>query len=325
MPVRTVSIYEVPNSYVGSGGRATISDILTMQVSDGDGFLDATEGADPGSSQNITVDGNGIDNYRFYYDDRIRIDGHNETVKTFQLQIEGVWRSFIMNDTGGSIPGADIGDTIRLRSYSNYTKIDYDDLACFAVGTLIETDRGQVAVEGLRIGDLVVTADQGLQPIRWIGRSPLTQRDLLARPHLRPIRIPRGSFGRGIPNRDLVLSPQHRVLLEGWRIELNFGTRQVFAPAIALVGSNGIEVDATCEDIEYLHLMFDHHQVIYSEGLASESFLVGDTIRSNMDQAQLAEILELFPELADNRISGVNFPARPILRNYEVQVLAAPA
>ncbi|MCA8867154.1 MAG: Hint domain-containing protein [Rhodobacteraceae bacterium] len=325
MPVRTVNIYEVPNSYVGSGGTVTISNILTMQVKDGDGFLDATESADPGSSQIITVDGNGIDDYRFYYDDRIRIDGHNETVKTFQLQIDGVWRSFIMNDTGGSIPGADIGDSISLRSYSNYTKIDYDDLACFAVGTLIETDRGQVAVEELQVGDLVVTADHGLQPIRWIGRSPLTQRDLLARPHLRPIRIPSGSFGGGIPSRDLVLSPQHRVLLEGWQIELNFGTRQVFAPANALVGSNGIKVDATCEDIEYLHLMFDQHEVIYSEGLASESFLVGDTIRNNMDRAQLAEILELFPELADNRISSVNIPARPILRNYEVQVLAASA
>ena len=74
--------------------------------------------------------------------------------------------------------------------------------------------------------------------------------------------------------------------------------------------------------VEYVHLMFDRHQLIWSEGLPSESFLVGDTIRDGLDEALLAEILELFPELADRESRpAVARPARPVLKRYEVRAL----
>jgi hypothetical protein len=324
VPTTSVKIYEVPNSYVTSGTSPTISGVFVMTVTDGDLNLDSTEGADPGSSQIITVDGDPVSFYRFYYDDSITINGGSETIKTFQLTIDGTTRSFVMNDDGPNIPGADVGTSFTLDSYSNYTPITYDSVACFAAGTRIETDRGPVPVEMLTVGDVVRTLDCGLQPIRWIGRTALTRRDLLGRPHLAPIRIARGAFGAACPTRDLVVSPQHRVLLSGWPVELAYGEAQVLAPAVALVGRPGVTRETAGDGVTYVHFMFDRHQVVLSEGMPTESFLVGETIRDGMDRDQMAEILELFPDLAG--LSGTTAPAaRPILKVREARALAVSA
>jgi len=292
-----------------------------MSVSDGDLMLDGTKNADPGSNQIMTVDGQSVSRYNFYFDDTISINGTTETIKTFQLRINGVTRSFVMNDTGTSIPGAGVGTDFTLTSFTDYTPVTYTSLLCFAGGTHILTDKGHKTVERLKVGDLVKTKDHGLQPIRWVGKAELTIRDLIARPHLCPVLIPASSFGRNVPQRDLYVSPQHRVLLGGWQVELNFGIDEVLAPAICLVGKNGIRVDVERRSVDYFHIMFDHHEVIYSEGLATESFLVGDTIQDGMDQAQLHEILELFPELGCGNAADCNEPVRPILRRFEVNTL----
>ncbi|MCB1368716.1 MAG: Hint domain-containing protein [Rhodobacteraceae bacterium] len=325
MPTTTVKIYEVPNSYVDSGTSPTISGVFTMVVVDGDTRLHDSEWSDPGSSQIITVDGGAVSSYQFYYDDQITINGGPETIKTFQLVIGGVTRSFVMNDDGPNIPGATVGTSFTLDSYSNYTSILYADIACFVKGTLIRTATGQRPVETLAIGDMVETLDNGLQPIRWIGRSDLSVRELLVRPHLRPIRIRANSFGPGLPIRDLAVSPQHRIMVDGWRLQLHLGLDQALAPAKALVGHDGISVDEDCADVSYFHFMFDRHEVVISEGLPSESFLFGDTIRDGMDLAQSREILELFPDLAALAPEADRVAARPILKRYEVAALIGNA
>ncbi len=321
MPTRTFTIYEVPNDYVATGNSPTISATFTMTVTDDDGSLEATEADDGGTSQVITVDGGGIDDYEFFYDDDITVGGGTETIKTFQLTIGGVTRSFVMNDDGDTIPGAGVGVSFTLNTYATYTPVDYTSLPCFVRGTLIGTADGDRPVEDLKVGDLIETMDQGLQPIRWIGNSPLSLRDLITRPNMRPVIIPASSFGKGYPQRDLHVSPQHRCLLGGWSVELNFGMEQALAPAKSMVGSKGIHVDTACTEVDYFHFMFDRHEVVFSEGLATESFLIGDTIREGMDQMQLQEILELFPELADMKHKKPIPPARPILRQFEVAVL----
>jgi Hint domain-containing protein len=318
---RTFTIYEVPNSYVSNGGNPTISATFTMTVTDDDGFLDATAGADSGTAQGITVDGGGIDSFEFFYDDNISIAGNTETIKTFQLTINGTTRSFVMNDNASTIPGAGVGVGFSLNSYGNYTALDYNNLPCFVRGTRIDTPDGQKLIETLRLGDLVNTLDHGPQPIRWIGSSALTMRDLLAMPHMRPVRIGANSFGVGLPSRDLLVSPQHRCLLGGWQVELHFGMEQMLAPAKSLLGRKGVSRAQNIEGVEYFHLMFDSHEIVFSEGLPTESFLVGDTIRDNMDQAQLAEILALFPELALGQDAKTSTPARPVLRSFEVAAI----
>lgn len=322
MPTRTFTIYEVPNSYVDSGTDPTISATFTMVITDDDTAIEATEAADGGTSQIITVDGAGIDSYEFFYDDIISINGGTETIKTFQMTIDGTVRSFVMNDDGATISGASVGTSFTLDSFSSYTALNYTSLPCFTRGTLILTASGNVSVEDLKVGDLIQTEDHGLQPVRWVGSTNLSGRDLLAKPHLRPIKIEAHSFGANLPARDLRISPQHRVLLGGWDVELNFGFDQVFAPAKSLTGRQGISVDTHSREVEYFHIMFDHHEVVFSEGLPTESFLVGDTIRDNMDQDQLNEILELFPELAEQAASTAIIPARPILKSYEAGILS---
>ncbi len=325
MPSRTFTIYEVPDTYVSFGTDPTISGIFSMTISDDDGSIQATAALDPGAAQVITFDGGPVNSYQFFYDDNIDINGSTETIRTFQLDIGGVTRSFVMSDTGSSIPGAAVGDGFTLNSYAGYTALPYASLPCFAQGSRIETDRGEQPIETLCVGDLVRTKDHGYQPIRWVGNSRLSVRDLLAQPHLRPVRIVAGAFGENLPARDLRVSPQHRLLLDGWEVELHFGLDQVLAAAKSLTGRPGVGVDHACRAVEYFHVMFDQHQVIYSEGLATESFLVGETIREGMDRAQRDELLELFPELAARAASVAEIPARPVLRNFEATVFAGPA
>ncbi len=321
MVIRTFTIYEVPNSYVSTGAAPTISGMFTMTVADDDGFLNATAGADSGTAQGITFNGGAVDSYNFYYNDNISIAGNTATVKTFQLTLNGTTRSFVMSDNASTIPGANVGEGFSLNSYSNYTALSYSSLPCFVRGTRITTPQGDRLIEGLKAGDLVNTLDQGAQPIRWIGCSALTLRDLMAQPHMRPIKIKADSFGAGLPLRDLCVSPQHRCLVSGWDVALHFGMEQMLAPAKSLVGRAGVTEDQALEGVEYFHIMFDRHQIIFSEGLATESFLVGDIIRDTMDQAQLDEILALFPELAAGQVAKMATPVRPVLRSFEVATI----
>ncbi len=133
--------------------------------------------------------------------------------------------------------------------------------ACFATGTRIATSHGAVAVEALREGDLVVTASGRLAPVRWLGH----RHTRLARhpnPHdVMPVRIRAGALSEGAPSHDLVLSPDHAVLIDGRLV-----------PARHLV--NGVSVvQETREAVTYWHVELDRHDVIIAEGMACESYL----------------------------------------------------
>lgn len=100
----------------------------------------------------------------------------------------------------------------------------YDlDIVCFAAGTMISTEKGDVAVQDLRKGDMVWTRDNGFQPLRWAGASHLNASDLAAKPKLLPIRIKAGALGVNMPSVDLVVSPQHRVLVRSAIAQRMFG------------------------------------------------------------------------------------------------------
>ncbi|MGB3316719.1 MAG: Hint domain-containing protein, partial [Albidovulum sp.] len=139
-------------------------------------------------------------------------------------------------------------------------------IPCFVAGTLIATSKGQIPVEDLTPGDLVLTHDDGPQPLRWIGRRVVPADGTFA-----PVRIEAGTFG----NHDtLLVSPQHRVLIRHMQAELLFGEAEVLVAAKDLVNRNSVQI-VTGGTVEYVHLLFDRHQVIYSAGLPSESYLPG--------------------------------------------------
>ena len=188
---------------------------------------------------------------------------------------------------------------------------------CFTPGTLIATPQGTTPIDSLRPGDLVLTRDGGPEPLCWVGRRALSRAAVAAWPCLAPVRIARGALGHGLPTRDMLVSPQHRVLIAGPKSTLCFGEAEVLVAALHLVGRPGITRAATAP-VTYLHLMFDRHEIIRSDGAWTESFQPGELALGGMDAGQRAEIEALFPGAA------ARFPAaRRSLKAHEARVLLA--
>jgi hypothetical protein len=155
--------------------------------------------------------------------------------------------------------------------------------ACYAAGSMIATAEGERAVDALAIGDRVVTAAGALRPIRWIGRRAYAGRFLRANPGVQPVRFRAGSLGNGLPRRDLLVSPDHAMFLDG-----------VLVPARCLL--NGATITQERQDrIEYVHVELDSHDILLAEGAPSESF-VDDGSRACFHNA--AEYAALYPDLA---------------------------
>lgn len=198
---------------------------------------------------------------------------------------------------------------------------DLEIVPCFTAGTMIRTQDGQRAVETLSVGDLVWTRDHGLQPIRWRGARRLGAEELAANPKLRPIRIKAGALGPGQPAQDLVVSPQHRILVRSAIAARMFGAAEILVPAKQLLGIPGIEIDTEAMQVTYLHLMFDHHEVLMSNGAETESLYPGPMAVAALGEAAAAEIRAIFAELLDDpqAVPG----ARPFVAGKRARKLAA--
>ncbi|MBB97762.1 MAG: 2,3,4,5-tetrahydropyridine-2,6-carboxylate N-succinyltransferase [Rhodobacteraceae bacterium] len=184
---------------------------------------------------------------------------------------------------------------------------------CFAAGTMIAVPGGEKPVETLVAGDLVLTRDDGPQPIRWAG-----QRQVAAEGAMAPVRIDAGTFGA---HRPLTLSPQHRVLVQGSLAELLFGETEVLVAAKHLVNDRTVRRMPGGE-VTYVHLLFDRHQILLSEGLETESFLPGPQATDTLEQEVTQEILSIFPELDPVSGAGYGPAARRTLKSYEARLLA---
>ena len=187
---------------------------------------------------------------------------------------------------------------------------------CFTLGTRIRTERGEVPVEALTVGDLVETRDHGFQPVRWIGERRVAAQG----PHA-PVVIEAGVFGH---HRRLVVSQQHRILLTHWMAELLFGEEEVLVAARDLVNGCSVWLREGGE-VTYVHLLFDRHEIVWSEGLETESFLPGPQVMAAMEDRTRAEVLDLFPEIDPASHEGYGPAARTSLRAYEAQVLRRAA
>jgi Ca2+-binding RTX toxin-like protein len=193
-------------------------------------------------------------------------------------------------------------------------------IPCFTPGTLIATPKGEVPVEHLKAGDRVITRDNGIQEIRWLGHKNLGWRDLAANPHLKPVLIRQGSLGNGLPERDMMVSPNHRMLVANDRTALYFDEHEVLVSAKHLVAANGIQsIDSI--GTTYIHFMFDRHEVVLGNGAWTESFQPGDLTLKGMGNAQRAEIFELFPELQTEAGQNDYQAARRTLKKHEARLL----
>lgn len=187
---------------------------------------------------------------------------------------------------------------------------------CFVAGTRIATPEGMRRVEELKPGDLVLTQDQGAQPLRWVGR-----RMVPAEGNFAPIRFAAGAYGAA---RELLLSPLHRVLVRDPVAELLFGEAEVLVAAKDLVDGTRVVVREGGM-VEYVHILFDRHHIVFSEELASESFLPGPQVLGSMEHQVQAEICALFPEIDPATGEGYSPAARRMLRSYEARLLQSMA
>ncbi|QFT45053.1 hypothetical protein FIU97_00570 [Roseivivax sp. THAF40] len=190
--------------------------------------------------------------------------------------------------------------------------ITITQVPCFVAGTVIDTENGPRLVEDLKPGDMIRTADEGYQPLRWIG-----QRQVEATGKHAPIEIAANTFGAHLR---LQVSPLHRILVEDARAELMFGEAAVLVSAKYLVNGDTV-FPVEGGSVTYVHLLFDRHQIVFGNGLPSESFLPGSMITSIFEQEVLEEICALFPDLDPRTGNGYGEAARRILRNYEASAL----
>ncbi|CUH53037.1 Hint domain-containing protein [Shimia marina] len=195
----------------------------------------------------------------------------------------------------------------------NAAREEWDFVPCFVKGTRIITQGGEIAVEDLVPGDMVLTMDHGFRPLRWIGQRTVSGTGALA-----PVRFEAGALGNDVP---LMVSPHHRMMLSGWRVEMHFGEIEALVPAISLVNGETIR-QISGGDVTYVHLLFDCHEIIYGGGIPSESFLPGEQGLNSMTEAVQKEIYDLFPELVSEGLHSYGDEARPSLKVQEARLLA---
>lgn len=180
------------------------------------------------------------------------------------------------------------------------TSVAYDPTPttapCFTPGTLIETATGARPVEDLRPGDAVLTRDNGPQPLRWTGGTTLDARQLDLQPNLAPILIPRDALGPNLPAQDLLVSPQHRILLRSAIAARMFGADQVLVAAKHLTALPRIRALRPAAGVRYLHLLFDRHELLRSNGIWTESLLTGPQALLALPAAARREIRALLPD-----------------------------
>ena len=134
-------------------------------------------------------------------------------------------------------------------------------IPCYARGTLISTTRGEVAVEKLRVGDMLHTANGGSSAVVWLGHRHVDCNRQLNKEEAYPIRVSKDAFGPGLPKRDLWLSPKHAVFVN-----------EALVPIQCLINGTTITQDIKPR-VSYYHIELTEHNVIFAEGMPAESFL----------------------------------------------------
>ena len=212
--------------------------------------------------------------------------------------------------TPSADPGAFSG-SFTMADGTVVTFTDIENIICFTPGTMILTEAGERPIESLKPGDRVITRDHGAQPLRWVGHSTVPGRGRFA-----PLRIAPHVIGA---RRSLLVSPQHRVLFEGYECELLFGADEVLASATHL--EDGVSVARAPRPlVTYIHLMFDRHEVIYAEGAPTESFFAADMGIAAISAAAREDMFQAFPELRSD-VSAYGPTARVCLKAHETRLL----
>ncbi|CUH80113.1 Hemolysin, chromosomal [Tritonibacter multivorans] len=338
------------DSLLGQSGDDTLEGGAgndTLKGGADDDVLDAGDGTDNlrGGSGNDTLFGGGDNDNLIGGDDQdviiinqlgssgvnnTTVDGSAggidfDTLDITPLLDEG-WSvtNVVKNPENNGEPG--FNGQIQLQWGSENANINFSDIEklilCFTPGTRIATPFGARLVEHLRPGDKVQTRDNGIQEIRWAGRRDLDVVDLTKTPNFQPVLIRQGALGDGMPDRDVLVSPNHRMLIANDLAEVLFGEPEVLVAAKFLTGLSGVS-QIRANAVSYIHLMFDRHEVLWADAVWSESFQPGDYSLRGVGDSSREEIFGLFPELATPKGLADYQSARLSLKAHEARLLLA--
>ncbi|MCP4818660.1 MAG: Hint domain-containing protein [Shimia sp.] len=277
----------------GTGYNALYNTSYTATLDDNDG---AYQGSGDGD-ETISINGGafgGTVGQPYAIDISFTDTGGGANVETFYFfNTGGAWY-FVPAPGSAFTVGATLG------SYQSHTTgWDYTDITCFVRGTLIETDQGFVAVEDLREGCKVLTAKGVFKPLRKVLSRALSAQEVRNTAKFSPVRITAGALGNGLPQRDLLVSRQHRMVVASKIAERMFGQHEALVAAIRLIELPGIFLERDLQSVEYFHLLFDRHEIIYAEGAPTESLYTGAQALKSLTPEAYEEITTLFPHLAD--------------------------
>jgi len=196
---------------------------------------------------------------------------------------------------------------------------------CFADGSVIATPRGPVAIEDLRLCDLVHTADHGPQAVTWLYRCTWRADEVARNPKLAAVLIRADALGPGCPSSDLRLSQHHRIMVRGPIAQRMFARAEVLVPAKALLQLTGVSLEIPAVDVTYYHIMCARHEVIFANGVAAESLFLGAQARASIPAESLREICTLLGvrPVDLGRGGGWAKPARDLIKVQAATKLVA--
>ena len=171
---------------------------------------------------------------------------------------------------------------------------------CFTPDTRLATPDGLRQIRDLRPGDRILTRDNGPQEVLWTGHRRMSGARLYAMPHLRPIRFRAGALGIGRPEDDLWVSPQHRMLIKGQAAQALFNTPEVLVAAEDLINDGNITVDHALREVTYVHILLEQHNIVWANGLETESFHPSNTALDTVEESQRAGLLSILPAIEAN-------------------------
>ena len=228
-------------------------------------------------------------------------DGQSSWTATL-IEMPEIARPLLM--FAGEMPPVDIplfiSDGIAEPALPSRIAEAVEGVVCFTPGTMLETPDGLKPVESLVAGDRVVTKDGGAQPILWAGSRNVSGARLYAMPDLRPVRIREGALGGNRPNGDLIVSPDHRMIVTGEAAESLWGEPEVLVAARDLIDGTGIARDLAAKSVTYYHLMMEQHHVLIANGVETESFHPAAASLDAIEEDQRLRLFDVMPELADD-------------------------
>lgn len=230
----------------------------------------------------------------------------------FQLRADQADDGILNQSDGSDYSEVDeIAGSLTLQGVTDANTLTFDNtnVPCFVRGSRVHLRTGITRVEDIKVGDQVITRDNGFQTVRWVGSA---KRPAVGK-HA-PILFKEGSIGN---SEDLMVSPNHRILVQDSEIRFLFDQSEVLVAAKFMV--NGADIVAfEAKEVEYIHFMFDQHEIVQSHGIWSESFYLGEVAMDSIDESSRNEILDLFPELVRSAEIGYGSTARQVLRKKEV-------